>query len=122
MARNDSKRSASTVTIACKLPQGLRVRLENGPEVHFHGANSPWAVAGYGLTQGVDVDTWEAVKAQYAEATWLVNGFVFANGDHDSVVDQATDEKDRQAGFEAIDPKQMPGNIQVEGANDPAAK
>lgn len=119
MARNsnDSKRSASTVTVACKLPQGLRVRLENGPEVHLHGANSPWAVAGYGLTQGVDADVWEAIKVQHADATWLVNGFVFANGDHDSVVDKATDEAERRAGFEAVDPAQQQGVIQNAGGN-----
>lgn len=127
MAKKDTKRSATTVTIACKLPQGLIVHLAEGPSIHLHGANSPWAVAGYGLTQGVDVDVWEAIKLQHADAKWLVNGFVFANGEHDSVVDKATDEKDRKAGFEPIDPNALPpgmqsggGNIGKEG-NDPFA-
>lgn len=120
MARNDAKRSASTVTIACKLPQGLRIRLgddEHSPELVLQGSNSPWAVAGYGLTQGVDVDTWEAIKVKYANAPWLANGFVFANGDHDSVVEQATDEAERRAGFEAVDPAQQQGVIQNGGGN-----
>lgn len=117
MARNDTKRSATTVTVACKLPQGLRIRLENGPEVVLAGANSPWAIGGYGLTQDVDADVWEAIKVQHSEHPAFVNGFIFANSEHASVVDQLTDEKARKGGFEAIDPKEVDGQVQNGGGN-----
>lgn len=115
------KDSAAYVTIACKLPQGLHIRLSDGSTLKLNGSASPYAVLGYGLTQNVPSATWEAVQAQHAEAAWLKNEFVFANGDAKSVDSQLAERKDEKGGFEAIDPNQLPGNIQVEGANDPVS-
>jgi len=117
MAKNDTKRSATTVTVACKLPMGLAVKLPDGSHLHLHGANSPWAVAGFGLTQGVSSDTWDFIKQEHAGAKWLVNGFVFAQSEHDSAVDQAKDEAERKAGFEPIDPNNLPKGVQNGGGN-----
>lgn len=113
-----AKRSATTVTVACKLPQGLHIKLAGLPDLKLHGWNSPYGHSGHGMTRDVPVDQWEAVKAQHANAPWLVNGFVFAT-DHDSAVDQAEERQGEKAGFEPIDPKALPGNIQREGAKDP---
>lgn len=124
MARE--KRSATVVTLACKLPQGLHIHLKNDDgivqkTIKLHGMHSPYAIAGYGLTQGVSVADWEAIQKQHADAAWLVNGFVFANSDGDSLASEADERKNERTGFEAVNPRELPGNIQVEGSNDPVA-
>lgn len=126
MAR-EPKRSASVVTVACKLPQGLHIHLKDGDGIvqkviKLHGSASPYAIGGYGLTQGVPAADWTAVQEQHADALWLKNEFVFANNDADSVADQVEERKDVLGGFEPIDPASLPGNIQRDGADDPAAK
>ena len=119
------KRSAKTVSIACKLPQGLTIHLNGQREpVTLHGANSHFNIAGHGITQNVPVETWEAIQKQHAHALWLKNGFVFANSDGDDLQEEATDKKALKNGFEAIDPN-APDNrsiIQPDGAQDPGEK
>jgi hypothetical protein len=118
------KRSAKTVSIACKLPQGLTVHLlaadgTAGPVVKLHGANSPFNIAGHGITQNVPVEHWEAIQKQHAHALWLKNEFVFANGDGDDLIEEANDKTKNRNGFEAIDPNNLPGVIQNDGEDDP---
>lgn len=111
MARN---KTAEMLTIACKLPQGLRIKLEDDTEIKLHGMHSPFAMAGHGMTD-VKASTWAAVEKQYAEAPWLVNELVFAVGDRDSAVDKAEDNKDNKSGFEPVDPvKPAPGITKAE--------
>lgn len=117
-----TKRSATDVTIACKLPHGLVIPLDDGSTFRINGYHSPGALADHGFTRGVPVATWEAIQAKYAEAPWLVNGFVFASSQPESAVAEATERQKTEAGFEPIDPNQLPGGIQQEGANDPAAR
>lgn len=105
-------RSAKTVTIACKLPQGLHIHLPGQKEpVKLHGAHSPYAIAGHGMTAGVPVETWEAIKTLHADAKWLANDFVFANGDPQDAADEATERQGEKSGFEPIDPNSAPGGI-----------
>ena len=119
------KRSAKTVSIACKLPQGLTVHLltengEAGPIVKLHGANSPFNIAGHGITQNVPVEHWEAIQKQHGHALWLKNGFVFANSNGDDLQEEAGDKVKQKNGFEPIDPN-APDNrglIQPDGADD----
>ena len=114
------KRSANTVSIACKLPQGLTIHLKDGPVVKLHGAHSHYNVGGYGITQGVPVGHWEAIKKEHAHALWLKNEFVFANGDSGSVEDEADEKAGLKNGFEPIDPNKPDarGMIQPDGADD----
>lgn len=105
-------RSAQTVSIACKLPQGLEIHLPDMPQpVKLHGFTSPFALAGHGITQGIPVDVWEAIKVRYADAAWLKNGHVFANGDPKDTNAEATERKGVKAGFEPVDPNELPGGI-----------
>jgi len=119
------KRSAKTVSIACKLPQGLTIHLTGQREpVQLHGANSHFNIAGHGITQNVPVETWEAIQKQHAHALWLKNGFVFANSDGDDLQEEASDKKALRNGFEPIDPNSPDnrGMIQPEGKQDPGEK
>jgi hypothetical protein len=98
-------RAAQTVSVACKLPQGLHIHLTGHPHIiKLHGSHSPYAIAGHGITAGVSADVWEAVKVQYADAAWLKNGFVFANGAPQDTADEAEERQGVKSGFEPIDP------------------
>lgn len=118
MATNATKSSAKTaaasdtVTIACKLPQGLEIAVPNSKErVKLHGFNSPFAVAGHGMTD-VKADVWAAIEAHYAEFSWLKNEAVFAMRDKASAAAKADERMNEKAGFEPIDPSKLPGTIQ----------
>jgi len=133
------KRAAQFVTVACKLPQGIRIHVE-GREApyHFHGTKSPFARFGYGMTD-VPAEVWEQITKQYGqrkghdrngkpclipEATWLANRIVFAASAPEDVNAEAKDREKLKVGFEAVDPKKpedTPGAsiIQREGAEDP---
>jgi len=116
------KRSAKTVSIACKLPQGLTIHLDGRREpIQLHGANSHYNIAGHGITQNVAVEDWEAIQKQHAHALWLKNGFVFANSSGDDLKEEADDKTANRNGFEPIDPNKPDarGLIQNDGARDP---
>ena len=102
MARTSTK-PADMLTIACKLPQGLTVQLPDGSTIKLNGAHSPFAIAGFGMTD-VKASAWAVVEKQYAEAKWLTNEVVFAMGDKESAVDKAEERKDEKSGFEPVDP------------------
>lgn len=118
------KRSVSTVSIACKLPQGLTIHLLSGAVVKLNGANSPFNIGGIGITQNVPVEQWEAIQKEHAHARWLQNGFVFANGDGDELMEEAEDKAELRNGFEPIDPNKPDGRglIQPDGSQDPGEK
>lgn len=108
MARKQISASGDFVTVACKLPQGLLVKLpaigeQRERTVKLHGRHSPYAVADHGMTQ-VKADTWAEIQMVYADAKWLENEHVFAMKDPDSASDKADDRKAEDAGFNPIDP------------------
>lgn len=105
-------RSAKTVSVACKLPSGLHIHLPGQHEpIKLHGSASPYAIAGHGITAGVPVETWDAIKTQYADAKWLKDGFVFANGKPQDTADEAKDREAIKSGLEPIKPDEAHGAI-----------
>lgn len=121
-------RSSEYVSIACKLPQGLHVKVpEKGIDIKLHGSNTPFAVAGFGLTE-VKTQVWEAIVEFYKDhpgAKWLHNETVFAQNKRESAIEAAEERKGFDAGFEAVDPNnpskaaRTSAMIQVEGSRDP---
>lgn len=126
MARSSSKAASpsDTLTIACRLPQGLHIQLQQHKlNLKLHGEHSPYAVGGFGLTRNVPAAQWAIIEEVFAEALWLKNGFVFAMTSPESAADKATDQKDVNAGFNPIDPEKPSatrgaGNIVPEGTPD----
>ena len=126
MARK-SVSSGDTLTIACKLPQGLHIKIpEQGIDIRLHGSMSPYAIGGHGMTQGVNAAQWAAVEAHpvIGESKWLKNEAVFAMNKPQDASDKAVERKDVRLGFEPIDPKD-PSNglpqhmrIQADGGED----
>lgn len=126
MARK-SVSSGDTLTIACKLPQGLRIMIpEQNIDIKLHGAMSPYAIGGHGMTQGINAAEWAAVEAHpvHGQSKWLKNEVVFAMNKPQDASDKAIDRQDVRAGFEPIDPKDpsngLPGHmrIQADGGSD----
>jgi len=122
-----------TVTVACKLPHGLELRLCKPEEfqvpvpgggmrkekrfVHFgpavvikgyvapHGM-SPEApvVGGYALTYGVDSDFFAEWLKQNADHDAVRNNLIFAHVKNDMVTGEAKEKAEIRNGLEPIDP------------------
>jgi len=108
----------ATVSVACKLPHGLHIQLRKtektrdgeistgvGEVVTLKGANARDAVAGHGITHGVDKDFFEAWLKQEAAQPFVKNKLVFAQERENSVIAQAKEQANNVTGFEGIDPK-----------------
>lgn len=124
---------ASTVTVACKIPNGLILRVFNqeeydepvlgggvrkakravqvgnpvkidGPAVPFGmQPNSPIS-GGYALTAGVDADIWTKWLEQNADLDAVKNKLVFAHARQDSAAAEARENETRVSGLQPIDP------------------
>lgn len=126
MARKNNA-STDTVTVACKLPNGLHIKIEElGINIKLHGSASPYAIGGHGMTQGVNAAEWGAIEAHphFGNAAWLKNQVVFAMNKPQDASDKAIERQKVRAGFEPIDPRDpnagLPASlrIQVEGGAD----
>ena len=113
----DRTDAAGTVSVACRLPAGLKVdlRAEGYGELYFKGENDPSAIivaearGHHGITTGVPKEAWEALLAHpiYSRAKWLKEGFVFAATKSKDVITEARDLGERDAGFNQIDPETL---------------
>ena len=114
---DDRTDAAGTVSVACRLPAGLKVdlRAEGYGELYFKGENDPSAIivpearGHHGITTGVPEEAWEAILAHpiYSRAKWRKEGFVFAATKSKDVITEARDLGDRDAGFNQIDPETL---------------
>lgn len=113
MATRRNAKAQPGLTIACKLPTGLHIKIpELKIDLKLHGSHSAYEVAGHGMTRGVDAAMWAKIEAHYADAAWLKNGFVFASTSPESAADQAEEREDEKSGFEPIDPDALPRGIE----------
>lgn len=127
---------AGTVTVACKLPNGLHADLMDAASgrpikrVTFIGSAAarsleraddkgnpvdmePLSIVrgGFGLTHNVPADFWEAWLAQNADYEPVRKGLIFASAKGDSARDQANDQAEIRNGFEPIDPTKPTAGI-----------
>jgi len=117
--------STDVVTVACKLPSGLHIMIpEHGISIKLHGAGSPFAIGGHGMTQGVNAAQWAIVEEVCKDKKWLTSEAVFAMNKPQDASDKAVDRVNVRVGFEGIDPKD-PNNglprsmrIQADGEAD----
>lgn len=129
-----------TVTVACKLPNGLHLRLfnmetynepvmgggtreakravQNGGRVTLNGFSHrfdkapEWGiVGGYGITHGVDADFFKEWVAQNADSNLVKNKIVFAHGQEASIKSMAVEHKAVKSGMERLDPDNLPTGI-----------
>ena len=130
-----------SVTVACKLPHGLTLRVfdmvetqepvmgggfravkvarERTQRVTLKGWSHPQnaapnapIVGGYAITPDVDKEFWDAWKLQNAESDVVKNGLIFAHEKSASSEAEAREKKGIRSGLERIDPSKPARGIQ----------
>lgn len=100
MAKNTKSK---TVTVGCKLPNGLILEL-NGQTVEVNGSTSSRVIGGHGITYDVDAEFFDAWMEANEDRAMVRNGFIFA---HDKAADtkaEAAEKENNATGLEAVDP------------------
>jgi hypothetical protein len=93
------------VTVACKLPHGLQLDVEiNGVRNRFlaSGSNSSAVFGGFGLTDGVPKDFWEAWKKEHAHMPYVKREQIWAIKDRRSAQDKAIEMAEIRHGMEQL--------------------
>lgn len=102
------------VFVACALPNGFQASY-GGTTVTFAGRTAPNAVVGFGLTEGVDADWYDAwAESMGKDFAPVAKGIIFAR--KSGIVDAAKERAgDVKTGFEGLDPENPgPGLAKVE--------
>ena len=98
--------STDTVTIGCKMPHGLILDMtEPGkPSAKFvvRGNNSARLIGGFGITEGVPRDFWNAWLSRNKEMVFVKKGLIFAYGKSADVEAKATEKAAMPHGFEPM--------------------
>lgn len=97
--------TGATVTVACKLPNGLNLGHIHGddkPHVILRGSNHPLAVGGYGLTHGISADAWAEWSRQHAFLPALQNGLVFDHAKPQAAKMMAAEMAEVKSGLEPL--------------------
>jgi hypothetical protein len=132
---------AGTVTVACKLPAGLvlrvfdmvetqepvmgggyravkvarerphRITLKGWSHAQNMAPNAP-IIGGFALTPNVDKDFWDAWLTQNQELDAVRNGLIFAHEKPVNAEAEAKDKKTVKSGLERLDPAKLPKGIQ----------
>lgn len=132
--------SAKTVTVACKLPSGLVLRLAQpvkvnepvmgggsrevtqyrpvGAAVTVLGTAHPqnaaplcMIVAGYALTPDVDAKFWNEWLRQNVDHMVVKNNLIFAYEKDSDAKAAAKDNAERRSGLERLDPNKLPRGL-----------
>jgi hypothetical protein len=109
--------STDTVTVGCKLPHGLMLKLtkhgEGSRQYRVRGSNASNIVGGFGITEGVPRDFWDEWVKHHAAISIVKQGLIFALGDKASVQDKAKEYASLANGLEALDPNKTPEGIKT---------
>jgi hypothetical protein len=101
---------AQTVTVGCKLPNGLI--LEMGEKrVTLNGANSSSIVGGHGLTEGVDKEFFDAWMAKNKHLHFVKEGHLFAHEKEVNTKAQAKERAKEKTGLEQLNPDEKPAGL-----------
>ncbi len=118
-AEADRTDARGTVSIACRLPTGLRSPLAGHNKfLDLKGANDraalltvsaldasgmPITRGGHGITTGVKSEDWAYVQEHFKDAKWLKSGAVFSATKKDAAIDEASEREGENVGFNGID-------------------
>ena len=91
------------ITVACKLPHGLEIRVGDKTQV-LKGTNSSLVIGGHGITEGIDKDFFDGWLAANKDAAAVINGLIFAHGKTESVKAEAAEKTGNKNGFEGLNP------------------
>jgi len=132
--------SKETVTVCCKLPHGLVLRvfrMEDTAEPISGGGFRTVKVAreyarhkvngnahpqdkaplhmingGYAFTTGVPKDLWDVWLEQNKDSMVVANNLIFAHVQEASARDETNEKTKITSGFERLDPTKMPRNLE----------
>lgn len=120
-----SENKSSVVTIGCKLPHGLELSVKKPDgdidRVTINGMNASRIVGGYGITENVSADFWNAWLKKNHKFPALANGTLFVHTDTKSVEGEAKNRRTVTTGLEPIDPIKAGMMKGADGNNDPEA-
>jgi hypothetical protein len=137
-----TRKAGAKVTVACKLPHGLILRVFgfdtrsepvmgggskevkvarqigesvtlNGNAVPFGKAPEHPIIGGYALTHGVDKELFDKWLEQNRDSDLVRNRLIFAYESQDKAVDRAKEHAKARSGLEPIDPDNLPKGIQA---------
>lgn len=138
------ERTGETVTVACKIPNGIYIQLWdmvdvlemgplgaravskarrrpgfapirlNGPSVP-HNMSARYTIAGgFALTEGVPRGAFDEWLSQNADADFVRNGLVFCAPRAADAMDMAREKESVRSGMEPIDPDAPPREMQTQ--------
>lgn len=92
----------TTVTIGCKLPNGIFMDAGE-TRLRINGWNNN-TIAGldHGITRDVPESLWDAWSKEHAESKLITNGIIFAEVSEKRAIDKAKDQKDNKSGHEQM--------------------
>lgn len=92
----------TTVTIGCKLPNGIFMDAGE-TRLRINGWNNN-TIAGlaHGITPDVPETLWDAWRKEHAESKLVANGIIFAETSEKRAIDKAKDQKDQKSGHEQM--------------------
>jgi hypothetical protein len=125
-----TKTTSKTVSVGCKLPNGLVINFETfndvsktwikTGEVELKGANSSSIVGGYGITDNVDAEAFAEWLKIHKDDETVKLGLIFAQPTPAGAEAAAKERADTKSGFEPIDPDK-PGP-RIERADPPTKR
>ena len=93
----------ATVTVASKLPFNLRAVLGD-KALELNGFNSDFTIAGFGITENVDEEFFNAWAKANASLAFLKKGLVFSQNKKVNAEAEAKEKTQVKSGFEGINP------------------
>lgn len=112
----------TTVTIACKTPNGIW--MESGTKrVRINGWNNN-AIQGlkHGITNEVDASLWEEWRKAHEASDLVKGGFIFAEETSKRATDKAKDLKGQKSGYEQMPQIKETDKADTLGASEDHAK
>jgi len=134
---SNKKTDGETVSVACKLPHGLVLRIFNICEIDVpvmgggfkkekqaqerdeayvvhgwsHAQNAAphcTIIGGYAITEGIPKQHWELWLSQNKNSDMVKNHLIFAQNTVASVKDQSKEHAEQRSGLERLDPTKLP--------------
>ncbi|WP_046901578.1 hypothetical protein [Gluconobacter oxydans] len=102
-------RTGNTVTVACKLPNGLVLKVGES-KVILAGSNSSRVIGGYGLT-AIPADLWAEWQKAHADTPFIKKNIVFMQTTAAKAEAQAGEQSEVKTGFEGLDPDKPAAGI-----------
>ena len=118
-AVEQNPRSRNVCSVGCKLPHGIILELDQkvgdfytgtGDRIELLGANSSAVFGGYGITENVDEELFDAIMEQKKGFPPIKSGLIFKQSSVERAEDQAVEHAAVRSGLEPLDPnKPAPG-------------